>query len=269
MKKVTIGFALLTGLAALLLVATPASAAIHFVVTPADLADGLTFDNGQGGVPFGYDADQPPPIGSSVSGPTGYESGSFWSDVQGSAAGGGRDYTAFRLSPKDIFGVSDVTIADLAEVSYWTKNNNTDLIDWQLKIYTESTVKWYGYRFNFTRPENPDNDWYESSTSTNMPVSDIYDKVTGGYISVPGSGALSDLDALYGDEKILFIDIIAGYASSSPPVDSYLDGVKLVLDDGSVATMNLEVVPEPGTPLIWLTLAALGLIATLRKRRTV
>lgn len=238
-----------------LLAVSTAAQAISFTVTPDDLADGPTFLNGQGGVPFGYDPDMPPPIGSFQPGPTGFGIGSFWSDVQGSAAGGPRDYTSFRMSPKDIFDLSDVTIDDIDYISYYTKNMDTNKIDWQLKIYTEATTEWYGYRFNFTRPNNLNNAWHLSSTDTNLKVNDIYDKVGGHGESVPGAGLLSDLFTDYGDEKILFIDIIAGYASNSPPVDSFLDGVEIALTQGNpinyVATMNLEPVPEPTTMLLF------------------
>lgn len=205
-----------------------------YTVTPYDLADGPTFLNGQGGVPFGYDPDKPPPIGVTEPGPTNFGENCFWSDLDDSA----RLYTAFRMSPKDIFSLTDVTIGDLSYISYWTKNLDLTKIDWQLKIYTESDVKWYGYRFNFTRPVNSDNNWHQSSTDT-LPVSDIFDKVANAYISVPGSGQLSDLFPLYGSEKILFIDIIAGY-NAITLVDSLLDGVEIGLQNNDVATMDLE-----------------------------
>ncbi len=208
---------------------TPAAQDLSYTVAPNNLADGPTFDNGQGGKPFGYDPDMPPPVASLQAGPPGFGESCFWSDVQGSAAGGGRDYTSLRLSPKDIFDRSEVTIGELANISYFTKNMDINLIDWQLKIYTESSVKWYGYRINYNRPSNPDNDWHQSST-TGLGISDIYDKVAG--TSVPTS---TDLDA----EKILFVDIIAGYATNSPAVDSYLDGVRIELSNGDNATLNL------------------------------
>ena len=58
-------------------------------VSPGDLADGPTFDNGRGGVPFGYDPDSVKPTGSNQTGPAGFGDSCFWADVQGSAAGGG------------------------------------------------------------------------------------------------------------------------------------------------------------------------------------
>ncbi len=237
----------------------------NYNVGPGNLAGGLAFDNGQGGEMFGYDPDQDPPIGSNQAGPTGFGNSCFWSDVQGSAAGGGRDYTSFRMSPKDIFDMEDVTISDLAGISYFTKNIDTAKIDWQLKIYTEGdmtdNIPWYGYRFNFTRPENPDNAWYLSSTATNLTVYEIHNKWNNTYPSVPGGGTLSALDTLYGAEKILFIDIIASYASSSPPCDSYLDGVTIILDNGDTAIMNL--VPEPAT----IALLGLGALTFVRRKK--
>ena len=224
----------------------------NYVVAPGDLADRAAFDNGQGGEPFGYDPDMPPPIGSYAGGGApGFGDSSFYSNVQGSAAGGPRDYTAFRMSPKDIFGMSNVTISDLSAISYYTKWVSD--LDWQLKIYTEGEEvgDWYGYRFNFTRPSFGDSEWNLSGTDDtgNLRVSDIATKTTGGSTTVPGTGLLTDLDANFGSKNILFIDIIASYATDSPPSYSYLDGVTISLDNGDVANMNL-VVPVPGAVLL-------------------
>jgi len=246
-----------------LLAISTAAQAVSFTVTPDDLADGPTFDNGQGGEPFGYDPDSVKPLGSFQAGPSGFGNSSFWADVQGSAAGGGTDYTAIRLSPKDIFGMDDVTIGDLLEISYYTMWESD--LDWQLKIYTESTTKWYGYRFNFTRPNFGDNAWNLSSTDTNLTVSDIFDKVANGYVSVPGTGLLSDLDANYGSENILFIDIISSYMTDSPPGDSYLDGIGIRLVSGDTATIDLAAVPEPATMLL-LGTGLIGLAGFRRKK---
>lgn len=229
---------LISLLATTALLADPGKA-LHYKVEVADLAGRDEFSNGQGGLKFGYDPDAPPPMRALVEGPDGFGKGCFWSNVQGSLAGGPRNYSALRLSPKDIFGVADVRIADLAYLQYWTKNNDLSKIDWQLKIYTVSDVKWYGYRFNFSRPNNPDNEWHLSRTDSEMVVSDVHDKVQNKYIAVPGGGLIQDIIAQYGGESILFIDIIAGYGSKSPAVDSYLDGVELGLANGDVATIDL------------------------------
>ena len=237
----------------------------YFDVSPADLADGPAFANGQGGEPFGYDPDSVKPLGSDQDGPAGFGGSCFWADVQGSAAGGGVNYTAIRLSPKDIFGMTDVTIGDLAEISYYTKWVSD--LDWQLKIYTEGEEAgdWYGYRFNFTRPNFGDNEWNLSSTDDNLLVDYIVTKTTGGSTTVPGSGLLSDLYAGFGDKKILFMDIISSYMTDSPAGDSYLDGIGIELTNGDTATINL--VPEPSAIVLLLASALFGLF--VRKRRAI
>jgi len=228
-----------------------------YVVAPEDLADGPTFLNGRGGEKFGYDPDMPPPIGSSQDGPVGFGSSSFYSDVQGSAAGGPRDYTSFRMSPRDIFNVSDVTIADLAGISYYTKWESG--LDWQIKIYTEDVtapIQWYQTRIEWNRPNPVDSAWHQH-TADGLGVGKLTVKDSGNQ-TIPGMGLLSDLDTGYGSEKILFIDIIASYATNSPPSYSYLDGVTIALDNGDSATMNL--VPVPGAVLLgMLGLSAAGM----------
>ena len=237
------------------------ASAVTFTVSPADLADGPSFDNGHGGLPFGYDPDsiKPTGIGGSTGAP-GYENGCFWSDVQGSAAGGGTAYTAIRLSPKDIFGVSSVTIGQLTDLSYWTKWVSD--LDWQVKIYTEPiTTGWYGHRFNFDRPTPADNNWNEYSIASDLQVDWIYGTGTSTY---PSGLYLGDLSSGYGSEQIMFIDIISSYMTDSPPGDSFLDGIELTIDQGNGAvTANISLVPEPAT----ICMLGLGALSLLRRKR--
>ena len=246
--------------AAVLAIGSTVQATVYtYDVGPADLAGRDDFDNGRGGEPFGYDPDSVKPIGSNQAGPAGFGDSCFWADVQGSAAGGGVDYTAIRLSPRDIFSTASVTVGDLSEISYYTKWISD--LDWQLKIYTEGEEAgdWYGHRFNFSRPDFGNNDWNQSSANDNMLVYDIATKTTGGSTAIPGTGKLTDLHANFGDKEILFIDIISSYMTASPPGDSYLDGINITLSNGDVATMNL--VPEPAT------MCLLGLGGLLLRRR--
>ena len=253
MKKLIV----LLSVVVVLAVATVAHGTVlNYTVYPGDLADGVAFANGQGGEPFGYDhgpvPPQGPPIGVYVPGPLGYGQSSWWSDVQGSAAGGPRDYTSFRMSPKDIFGVSDVTVGDLDDFSYWTKHIAG--LDWRFTIYTETLSGqiggWYGHRIQYNYPNNPDANW-TLQTKAGLGINNVK---AGG-----DAGLLSDT------ENIMFIDVLASYMTNSPPSDSYLDGVELVLANGDIAKMDLAV-PEPLTMLgLFMGLGGVG--AYIRKRR--
>jgi len=247
-------------------VTAQANNALQFLVYPHELAGRTAFDNGQGGEKFGYDPDAEPPKGALVHGPTGFGTSCHWSDVQGSAAGGPRDYTSIRFAPRSIFSQDDVTIADLDKISYWTKRMDLAGLDWRLSVYTidETGTKWYKHRFQWDWPAACDQLWNEWETDNNLTVQQIYDKLSGSNEAIPGSGFLDDLVALYGTEKILYVDICAGYGTDSPPVDSYLDGVFIRLEDGSEATMDLAaLVPEPGA----LSLVGLGLVGLARRKR--
>ena len=264
MRKLITICAVVTMILAVSGVAQAGVTAYTYDVGPGDLAGGGAFDNGQGGEPFGYDHDQAPPIGVDVAGPAGFGDSCFWSNVQGTAAGGGRDYTSLRLSPKDIFGVTDVTVAQLSKISYLTKQqfdtSNPDMdMAWQIKIYTEGDPgNWYGVKIELTKPLYNDNNWNLNSTDDNLSVYKTVIKDSG-FGTLSAGTSFAAMIAEYSSEKIMFIDVVAGWNSSSPPVYSYLDGVKLELTTGDTATMNL--VPEPAT------MALFGLGGLLLRRR--
>ena len=143
-------------------------------------------------------------------------------------------------------------------------------LDWQIKIYTEGVTQWYGKRFEFNRGTALDTNWYEwnagGGSGTEQTCYEVYDKEGGGgYLSVPGTGLLSDLQSSYGGEEILFIDIIAGYASNSPPSDSYLDGVEMSYTGGA-ATMDLAAIPEP-ISLIFFGTGLAGVFGFVSRRK--
>jgi hypothetical protein len=226
-----------------------------YTISPADLVEQADFPTAI----FGYDWDEGKPIGSTTTGPTGYENGSFWSDVQGSLAGDGRDYTAIRLNLATMAG-NNVTVGDLEEVAFWTKLGDLSSIDWQAKIYTaeaqESDPGWYGHRINLYRPDNGNLDWNFNSSNTNMKVEWI--RSGAGVSEYPTDTTLTDLDSSLKAETIMFVDIIAGFATDSPPVDSYIDGLEMTIN-GTTYTTNL--VPEPAT------LALLGVGGLLLRRK--
>ena len=231
--------------------------AADYDIAPADLVEAVDFNTSI----FGYDWDEGKPIGSTVAGPTGYEAGSFWSDVQGSAAGGGRDYTAVRLNLATLAGAA-VTVGDLEKIAFWTKLGNVSSIDWQAKIYTaeanESDPGWYGHRINLLRPSNGNTNWNFNSSATNMDVQWI--RSGAGVSEYPTSTTLTDLSSALKAETIMFVDIIAGYATSSPPVDSYLDGLEITIS-GTTYTTNF--IPEPTS----LALLGLGGLLMLRRKQ--
>ncbi len=258
MKKLYISL-----LAAVAIVAGTAQADTLTVVTPDDLANQANFPTS----PYGWDWDQGAPEGSTaVGGAPGYGTSSWYSNVQGSAANvlGDRDYTTLRLNITQMFGGA-VTMGDLEEISYWT-NLQSGTVDWQLKIYTAENSpgvgsSWYGHRFNFDTPNYAaGSGWNESSTSSNLDVN----WVTNGATSDFSSQTLANVSSFFATETILFIDIIAGYATASPPVYSYLDGVAITVD-GVTHSLDLAVVPVPAAAP--LGLLGMGLVAFVRRRK--
>jgi hypothetical protein len=231
-------------------------------VSPDNLVDPVTFATGGGMV--AWDWDQAPPFAavSPGAGAPGFGTTSFYSNVQGSAAGGPRDYTAVRFSPKNIYGVADVTIGEIQSLSYWSALVSG--LDWQIKIYTEPGAPgstWYGKRFNFEVPNNPGAGWMNYGTAGAGALDVEWIRSGDGSLSVFPNMPLADVVAAYASEKILFIDIIAGYLTSSPPSHTFLDGVQLTVG-GETASINF--VPLPGAVL--LGALGLGLIGGAKRR---
>jgi hypothetical protein len=188
----------------------------------------------------GYDPDQDPPLGS-MDGGSVLGVGAFYSDVQGSAAGGPRDYTSLRLNLMELFERDvPVLIDELESIEYHTNMVDALGVDWQLKIYTlplpGQVSGWYGHRFNFVRPDNPDGNWDKWSTDT---FNVEWIRSGTGTSSYPDA-LFSTVSAPHAAEQIFFVDIIAGYATDSPPCHSYLDAVTVKLKDGSMVTLDLE-----------------------------
>lgn len=239
-----------------------AVADINFTIAPSDLVEPTAFFlPGAPSTGFGWDWDEGRPIGadSPGAGAPGYGPTSFYSDVEGSAGGGGRDYTALRLSPEKIFG-GVVTLGDLGDLSYWT--SWVSGLDWQIKIYTKpGSSGWYGHRFNFERPDPATADWTNYGTSGNGALNVNWIRSGSSGDDTYPNAPLSTLISTYGAEEIMWIDIISSYMTNSPGSLTYLDGVEMTVD-GQAAYVNL--VPAPGAAL--LGVLGLGLIGRIKRR---
>ncbi|MCO6451160.1 MAG: hypothetical protein J5I90_10280 [Caldilineales bacterium] len=197
--------------------------------------------------------------GVSFDGAPGYASGSFASNSVAK--------TDMYFTPEGLFGHA-VNLGEVASMSYWTKIGTTHTInprDWYLTIYTKpyasdvSTPTWYGDRIgsepyfsiNLNDPANTWNEW-----STGGPDNQLrFFESTAG---APGAnfGSYTDPDwqtfvsgnALSGDpyagHEILFFSVQTGSAWAAG-FTGQVDGLRIELTDGSVATVNFENPTEP------------------------
>ncbi len=241
---------------------------IEQVVTPGDLIRKGSLS---------WDTDEGKPLGSEegVHAP-GFGNSSFFSDVTGSAIGGGRDYTALRID-HSFFGDEEVTINDINSFTYWTKNvgvkqDGTLMRDWQVKIYTGEEksfwfftyMDWYN-RVNYKPGSAKDSEWHQWSLFGD-------DTVGVEWVKKYSSGS-----ADFANEPIAYIDIIAGYQTNSPEVQSYLDGIEITYKGNNTIKLDLEArnptpdptpdpVPEPATMAL-LGFGLLGIGAFRRRAK--
>jgi hypothetical protein len=182
--------------------------------------------------------------------------------ASGSIASGGASKSDMYFAPGVLFG-RDVTLSEVAKMSYWTKKGTThvaDPRDWFLAIYTKpyvgdvSTPSWYGDRIG-SEPYFSDglaesaNDWNQWTTDGPVNKLRFFESTQGApgatfgsytdpdWATFKGGNALSGY--LYGDHQILFWSIQTGSAWAAG-FNGLLDGFRIELTDGSVATVNFE-----------------------------
>jgi hypothetical protein len=179
----------------------------------------------------------------------------------GSFASDGTGKTDMYFTPESLFGRS-VVLGELASISYWTKKGIThvaDPRDWYLNIYTKmypgQTVGFYGARIG-TEPyfsENvadPINTWNQWTTSGPQNWLRFFESTYGGFGSytdphlaafVAGSSLAGSHGPSmpYATQPILFFSPQTGSAWAAG-FTGKLDGLQIVLTDGSVAKINFE-----------------------------
>jgi len=201
----------------------------------------------------------------------------------GSWQANGVNYSDLYMTPMILFG-RDVTIGELASISYYTKKDSlhsVDASDWFFKMYTapyagSPGAGWYGNRINaepyfsenLNAPTDQWNQWGTDDGANNRLR--FFDSSTG-YFGSYTDGFLSDLtsDPVYMNQTIMYMNVATGSAWAAG-FEGQIDGLQIVLTDGSIAAVDFEAaaVPEPASLVIW-SLLGLGCagIAVARRRR--
>jgi uncharacterized repeat protein (TIGR01451 family) len=197
----------------------------------------------------------------------------------GSLASDGIAKTDMYFTPEALFGRA-VTITEVAKISYWTRKPTThtpEPIDWALILYTKpyagdvSSPTWYGdrigsepyYAISLTDPGNTWNKWSTDGANNRMRFYESTDGAPGanfGTYGDPDWAAFKSGNALsgspYGGHAILFFSIQTG-SGTAAGFFGQVDGARIELTDGSIATINFEantqdviydstVIPLPG-----------------------
>ncbi|MHC4773232.1 MAG: PEP-CTERM sorting domain-containing protein [Planctomycetota bacterium] len=212
------------------------------------------------------------PLGVEGDSPAGWGTGSWQANVPVGAVSP-THYTNANFSSEQLFG-RDITISELASVSYFTKKgelHSVDASDWFFKFYTRPYEgspgsSWYGNRINaepyfsdsLNAPTNTWNMWQTAAGEDNrLRFFDSSNNYFGSYTD----GFLADLtaDPDYANQDIWFFSVGLGTAWAGG-FDGQIDGLTIELTDNTVATVNFEV-PEPATMLL------LGLGGLLLRRK--
>ncbi len=190
----------------------------------------------------------------------------------GSFASNGLAKTDIYLTPEALFQGRQITVGQVARMSYWTKTGTTHAVnpaDWFMAIYTKpfagdvSTPSWYGSRFG-TEPYfsasilDPANTWNLWSTNLASNRLRFFESTQGapganfGTYTDPHWASFIAADSLgtsvqRASQSILFFSIQTG-SSWAAGFTGQLDGLRIELTDGSVATVNFE--PDTTAPAV-------------------
>jgi hypothetical protein len=176
--------------------------------------------------------------------------------------------------PKRLFSGREISVGQVARMSYWTKTGATHAVnpaDWFMAIYTKpfvgdvSTPTWYGSRFgaepyysaNIIDPANTWNLWQTNLAPNTLRFFESTQGATranfGSYTD-PGWAdfiAASSLGTTVrrAMQKVLFFSLQTGSAWADGFIGK-LDGLRIELVDGSVATVNFEPNPDTQAPVV-------------------
>ena len=190
----------------------------------------------------------------------GFQFGSFASDGSGKSD--------IYIPADSLFG-REVTLGEIASISYWTKTGAThtaDPRDWYLNIYTKRYAgqigtSFYGMRIgtepyfsaNLADPANTWNQWSTDGATNQLRFFESTYNYFGGYADpdfdtfVAGNSLAGSRGASrpYATQPILYFSPQTG-SGWADGFTGQLDGLRIELTDGSVANINFEpyVVPS-------------------------
>ncbi len=185
----------------------------------------------------------------------------------GSIASDGSGKSEIYLTPVALFG-RDVTLGEISSITYWTKTGSThaaDPRDWYLAIYTQPYAgqavsgNWYGARIgaepyfsaNLSDPANTWNQWSTGGATNTLRFFESTAGATGanfgaytdpGWATFLGGNSLlgpGGGGASYAGMGLLYFTLQTGSAWADG-FTGQLDGLRIELTDGSVATVNFE-----------------------------
>jgi len=199
----------------------------------------------------------------------GFSGGSFAANATGPVSSSNKSEIYF--AAEALFGGREVTVLQVAKMSYWTKTattHATNPADWFMAIYTKpfvgdvSTPGWYGSRFgsepyfsaNLTDPANTWNLWSTDGAQNTLRFFESTQGAPGanfGSYTDPDWASFKSANSLgttvsRSSQKVLYFSIQTGSAWA-PGFTGQLDGLRIELTDGSVATVNFEPDPLPDT----------------------
>lgn len=191
----------------------------------------------------------------------GFASSSFASDGTGK--------TDMYFTADVLFG-REITLGEILSISYYTKKGTTHVVDpadWYLAIYTKpyfndaSTPSWYGARIgsepyfsaSLNDPAGTWNQWTTYGVDNKLRFFESTAGATGanfGTYTDPDLATLLTLPSLtgsggttggkpYAEQELLSLSVQTGSAWADG-FTGQLDGLRIELTDGSVATINFE-----------------------------